>query len=149
MNNGYRFLKETDGYNLLEEPPDYEQGLWNKIWSLESSNKVKHLIWRVCKNSLSTKGNLVVVTYKVMPLVIAALLPLRTIYTQFGVVQVWTVFGKLRRHGIFVKRSFSRTLGNLWPGLKKRKNSQSCLRLPSGQYGHGGINFGNSKHVAR
>nr|POF23795.1 hypothetical protein CFP56_13732 [Quercus suber] len=57
MNNGYRFLKEADGYNLLEEPPDYEQ----------------------------------------------ALLPLRTIYPQFGVVQVWTVFGKLRRHGIFVK----------------------------------------------
>ena len=63
MNNGYRFLKEADGYNLLEEPPDYEQGLWNKIWSLESPNKVKHLIWKACKNSLPTKGNLVVDTY--------------------------------------------------------------------------------------
>lgn len=56
---GYWFLKEGDDFNIHEEPPDYEQGLWNKIWSLNSSNKVKHLIWRMCKNSLPTKGNLV------------------------------------------------------------------------------------------
>ena len=29
------------------------------IWSLESPNKVKHFIWRACKNSLPTKCNLV------------------------------------------------------------------------------------------
>ena len=59
MQSWISVLKEVDDCNLLEEPLEYEKGLWNKIWSLESSNKVKHLIWRACKNSLPPKGNLV------------------------------------------------------------------------------------------
>ena len=56
---GYQFLKDEMEFNRLEEPLDYEKGLWKAVWSLESPNKVKHLIWRACKNSLPTKGNLV------------------------------------------------------------------------------------------
>lgn len=33
--------------------------LWNKIWGLKVQNKVKHLVWKACKNSLPTKLNLV------------------------------------------------------------------------------------------
>ena len=32
--------------------------LWNKIWTLEVSNKVKTLLWKACNNSLPTKANL-------------------------------------------------------------------------------------------
>ena len=63
---GYQFLREKVDFNWLEEPPDYEKGLWKAVWNLDSPNKVKHLIWKACKNSLPTKGNLVrrqIITY--------------------------------------------------------------------------------------
>ena len=55
---GYRFLREEVDFNQLEEPLDYEKGLWKAVWSLDIPNKVKHLICRACKNSLPTKRNL-------------------------------------------------------------------------------------------
>ncbi|KAL0004551.1 hypothetical protein SO802_012112 [Lithocarpus litseifolius] len=55
---GYRFLREEEDFNRLEEPPDYEKGLWKAVWALEIPNKVKHLLWRACKNSIPTKWNL-------------------------------------------------------------------------------------------
>ena len=41
-------------------PSDMEAGksLWNGIWKLRAPNKVRHFLWRVVQNSLSTKLNL-------------------------------------------------------------------------------------------
>lgn len=36
----------------------YDKQLRKGIWSMEVPNKYKNLIWRACRNSLSTKGNL-------------------------------------------------------------------------------------------
>ena len=33
--------------------------LWRKIWYLGMPNKVKHLVWWACKDSIPTKANLV------------------------------------------------------------------------------------------
>ena len=57
--SGYRFLKEEEAGLSLEAPPESAQHLWRKIWSLDVPNKVKHFIWRACKNSPPTKCNLV------------------------------------------------------------------------------------------
>ena len=56
---GYWFLRKEVDFNRLKEPRDYEKGLWKAVWSLNVPNKVKHLIWRACKNSPSTKRNIV------------------------------------------------------------------------------------------
>lgn len=36
-----------------------DRALWSGIWSLQIPNKMKNLMWRACRNSLSTKQNLV------------------------------------------------------------------------------------------
>lgn len=36
-----------------------DKHLWKGFWSIEVLNKYKNLIWRACRNSLPTKGNLV------------------------------------------------------------------------------------------
>ncbi|KAK9992096.1 hypothetical protein SO802_027081 [Lithocarpus litseifolius] len=57
--SGYRFLKEQEGGLAVGVQPEGVTGLWKKIWALDITNKVKHLVWRACKNSLPTKCNLV------------------------------------------------------------------------------------------
>ena len=55
---GYRFLKEAEDGPQIEAQPDYEHGLWKKIWALACPNKVKNLVWRAYRNSLPSKNNL-------------------------------------------------------------------------------------------
>ena len=55
---GYRFLKEAEDGPQMEVQPDYEQGLWKRIWALTCPNKVKKLVWKACRNSLPSKSNL-------------------------------------------------------------------------------------------
>ncbi|XP_075636979.1 uncharacterized protein LOC142609287 [Castanea sativa] len=55
---GYRFLKELDVDTDEDAQPDWDKKLWKGIWSLEIPIKYKNLVWRACRNSLSTKMNL-------------------------------------------------------------------------------------------
>ena len=59
VKSGYRFLQDS---SLARQPssstPNPLQQLWKKLWSLDVLNKVKHLLWRACKDSLPTKANL-------------------------------------------------------------------------------------------
>lgn len=52
-------MKEEESPEVQNEPPNHETDLWKGIWALNSPNKIKNLIWRACRNSLPTKGNLV------------------------------------------------------------------------------------------
>ena len=55
--SGYRFLKEVhDGVEGSND--QYAEGVWRRIWALRVPNKVKHFVWRACKNSIPTKVNL-------------------------------------------------------------------------------------------
>ena len=56
----YRFLHEEQ-CRKQQGPSEVEvlKPLWNKIWGLHVLSKIKHLAWKVCKNSLPTELNLV------------------------------------------------------------------------------------------
>ena len=60
VKSGYRYLHEQQQHNLLR-PSDNSvlTSLWKKIWGLQVPNKVKHLAWKACKDSLPTKTNLI------------------------------------------------------------------------------------------
>ena len=107
---GYRFLREKVDFNRLEEPPDYEKGLWKVVWNLDSPNKVKHLIWKACKNSLPTKGNLVCWQIILTTPVIDVQEEGKTFYMQFRVVLTWMVFGVQWIYGGFRLILHSRAL---------------------------------------
>ena len=56
----YKFLQDAQ---LMQQqgPSNFEpmKPLWKKIWNLAVPKKVKHLVWKACKNSIPTKANLV------------------------------------------------------------------------------------------
>lgn len=56
---GYRFLKEEESLSPLDLAKPNDKNLWKGVWSLQTPNKVKNLMRRACRNSLSTKQNLV------------------------------------------------------------------------------------------
>ncbi|XP_030923317.1 uncharacterized protein LOC115950221 [Quercus lobata] len=60
VKSGYRYLHELQQHGL-PGPLDNSvlTPLWKKIWGLQVPNKVKHLAWKACKDSLPTKTNLV------------------------------------------------------------------------------------------
>lgn len=57
--SGYRFLKEESEPANRSGFLTLETQLWNGLWSMKITNKVKNLVWRACRNSLPTKENLV------------------------------------------------------------------------------------------
>ena len=60
VKSGYKFLYE-EHLGKQPDPSDNDalNPLWKKISGLNVPNKVKHLTWRACKDSLPTKVNLV------------------------------------------------------------------------------------------
>jgi len=57
--SGNRFLKFEDQSEVEEEQKAQERHLWRTIWSVQVPNKIKNLMWRAWRNSLTTKENLV------------------------------------------------------------------------------------------
>lgn len=59
VRNAYHMLAtESNSHNLSSSPPNDSQKAWKSIWKIKSSNKIRHFIWRVAKDSLPTKQNL-------------------------------------------------------------------------------------------
>lgn len=56
---GYRFLRMETELDHRVYPYTHDTRLWKNIRALHSPNKVKNLIWRACRNSMPSKGNLV------------------------------------------------------------------------------------------
>ena len=52
-------LKEEADLNFHEDHGEHDKKLWKCIRALNSPNKIKHFIWRACRNGLPTKENLV------------------------------------------------------------------------------------------
>ena len=57
--SGYHFLRMEIELDHRVYPHTHDTRLWKNIWALHSLNKVKNLIWRACRNSMPSKGNLV------------------------------------------------------------------------------------------
>ena len=58
VNSGSKFLTKS---NFMQTPSTNQQrqsGIWNQIWGLNVPNKVRHFIWRVCKEAVPSKHNL-------------------------------------------------------------------------------------------
>ena len=51
VKSGYRMLVN----NLFDPLHGYSSSLWNNIWSLQISFKVRNFLWRACRNCLPTK----------------------------------------------------------------------------------------------
>ena len=56
----YKMLKEANSENLNAGCSNCSrmQALWKDIWSLKCPSKIKHFIWRACRNILPTKSGL-------------------------------------------------------------------------------------------
>lgn len=40
--------------------PSAQNSCWRRVWTLNVPNKIKHFIWRACRESLPTKKNLLI-----------------------------------------------------------------------------------------
>ena len=58
VQTSYKFLqKQYMASELGSSDGTKLQPLWKKIWGLKVLGKVKHLVWRACKNAQPTKTN--------------------------------------------------------------------------------------------
>ncbi|KAK9997154.1 hypothetical protein SO802_021840 [Lithocarpus litseifolius] len=55
---GYHFLREYHE-PLTDSPPcPRDKSLWKQVWTLNTPNKIKNLIWRAFRNGIPKKSNL-------------------------------------------------------------------------------------------
>ena len=60
VKSGYNFLiKENSSQATSSTNPGLNQALWKSIWEASVPNKVINFLWRVCKNAIPSKMNLV------------------------------------------------------------------------------------------
>ncbi|KAL0002087.1 hypothetical protein SO802_015868 [Lithocarpus litseifolius] len=60
VKSGYNFLiKENSAQATSSTNPGINQAIWRNIWDATVPNKVRNFLWRVCKNAIPTKSNLV------------------------------------------------------------------------------------------
>ena len=60
VKSGYNFLiKENSSQATSSTNPGLNQALWKNIWEASVPNKVRNFLWRVCKNAIPSKMNLV------------------------------------------------------------------------------------------
>ena len=97
----YRYLHEQQQHGL-PRPSDNSvlKPLWKKIWGLQVPNKVKHLAWKACKDSLPTKTNLVRRKVLLRAAVMLANCTRRMWFMLCSVAQLCNLFGGLGLNGI-------------------------------------------------
>lgn len=65
MKTGYRVAQDLDRSRLLGRKGrgegsrrGNEKRFWKSVWKLDATNKIRHFLWRCCKNVVAVKHNL-------------------------------------------------------------------------------------------
>ena len=88
-----------------------KKNLWKGIWSLNSPNKVKKLMWRDCRNFMLRKSNLVWQTIINCPLCIGAKLFQNLHCMSYGPARNLIWFGLILLHGLPCRSSYGSPCG--------------------------------------
>lgn len=54
----YHFLREYHEPSTNSPPYPRDKALWKHVWTLNTPNEIKNLIWRACRNGIPKKSNL-------------------------------------------------------------------------------------------
>ena len=112
---------------------------WKKIWGLQVPNKVKHLAWKACKDSLPTKTNMIRRRVIIEGYCDACKLHQEDVFMPCSSAQPCNLFRDLGLNGItacFRRAFLSLIFLSLFLQVTR---SLTFLLLCCGQYGIGGI----------